>query len=368
MAGLDTYMSQKSVLNELDDDSNPARIIEKLTKKNSDESLDNPFRVRAIGYENPIRPFALSGWIGVSPCSFFRGTIPVIVYLFDNGGRTFAPLDPTLDFYDGNHDWDVADFVALRDPQFKTTNLLTGRFRYIKAIVLEIRTDSTIKEFKKSVASCAGLHAVEVGLLDEYRHHNSVVVQYGWYHDRCKLSSCLPEGRLPQHPSSLTKLPYLFGVSFGEDASNGMVHDEAESRLQKEAVDVYSWKRHDAAVRLREMQQADEAGKSPDSPPDAFVDATTVDSTALGDGDTAEEYSVESLIDHRYNFCDDFNPEDPLNLCRLEFLVKWSGYDESFNTWEPYGELKDCAALDVYSRENRALSIPMHSSRRQRLI
>ena len=157
----------------------------------------------------------------------------------------------------------------------------------------------------------------------------------------------MPEGRLPQHPSSLTKLPYLFGVSFGEDASNGMVHDEAESRLQKEAVDVYSWKRHDAAVRLREMQQADEAGKSSDSPPDAFVDATTVDSTALGDGDTAE---------------------DPLNLCRLEFLVKWSGYDESFNTWEPYGELKDCAALDVYSRENRALSIPMHSSRRQRLI
>ena len=56
--------------------------------------------VEAIGYVNPIRPFALKGWIGTTPDSFFRGIIPVIVYVYWNeeeSSRTFPTLDPTLD-------------------------------------------------------------------------------------------------------------------------------------------------------------------------------------------------------------------------------------------------------------------------------
>jgi hypothetical protein len=35
------------------------------------------------------------------------------------------------------------------------------------------------------------------------------------------------------------------------------------------------------------------------------------------------------------------------------YLVKWKGYPDSDNTWEPYINLKDTAALEQYRSESR---------------
>lgn len=43
------------------------------------------------------------------------------------------------------------------------------------------------------------------------------------------------------------------------------------------------------------------------------------------DDDQGEEYDVEALRDHRF----------VSKTGTYEFLVKWVGYDESENTWEP---------------------------------
>ena len=93
----------------------------------------------------------------------------------------------------------------------------------------------------------------------------------------------------------------------------------------------------------------------PASPPDAVVDSAASDT--LSEDDAAEEFIVESIIGHRYN-----------RWHNLEFLVKWLGYDNTFDSWEPYTGVNECTALDVYSRENPKLQLPRPtSSRRQRL-
>jgi hypothetical protein len=33
----------------------------------------------------------------------------------------------------------------------------------------------------------------------------------------------------------------------------------------------------------------------------------------------------------------------------LEFKVSWKGYSPRFDSWEPWSELKDCAAVDTYA-------------------
>lgn len=48
------------------------------------------------------------------------------------------------------------------------------------------------------------------------------------------------------------------------------------------------------------------------------------------DEDQGEEYDVEALRDHRF----------VSKTGAYEFLVKWVGYDESENTWEP--EVRTC--------------------------
>ena len=56
-----------------------------------------------------------------------------------------------------------------------------------------------------------------------------------------------------------------------------------------------------------------------------------------------DEYYVERIIEHR---------GDVNRLRTLEFLVKWEGYDESWNSWEPWKNLRLTEALHRYLIEN----------------
>merc|ERR1711881_785415 len=56
--------------------------------------------------------------------------------------------------------------------------------------------------------------------------------------------------------------------------------------------------------------------------------------------DSDEIYEIEYIVDHRTK-----SPKLDLNVKRLvackEYLVKWKGYDETYNTWEPFENLRD---------------------------
>jgi hypothetical protein len=69
--------------------------------------------------------------------------------------------------------------------------------------------------------------------------------------------------------------------------------------------------------------------------------------TALPDH---EEYVIEFIVDHRI-----LDPTRPRSRKSVEFFVKWYGYSEEQNTWEPYSLLRDAEALDVYIQEHAEL-------------
>ena len=55
-----------------------------------------------------------------------------------------------------------------------------------------------------------------------------------------------------------------------------------------------------------------------------------------------QEFDVESILSH----------DGDLNkTTALQFLVKWKGYDQSHNSWEPWKELRDNPALFKYFRD-----------------
>jgi hypothetical protein len=62
------------------------------------------------------------------------------------------------------------------------------------------------------------------------------------------------------------------------------------------------------------------------------------------------EYVVAAIIDHRYKY----NVKKKSNL---EFLVQWEGYDESYDTWEPYQVMKEVAILDQYAKDHPELKL-----------
>jgi hypothetical protein len=59
-----------------------------------------------------------------------------------------------------------------------------------------------------------------------------------------------------------------------------------------------------------------------------------------------DEYVVEKIVEHR----------GPIrNKNKLEFRIRWQGYEENEDTWLRWRDVKDLAALDVYLRENEEL-------------
>ena len=60
------------------------------------------------------------------------------------------------------------------------------------------------------------------------------------------------------------------------------------------------------------------------------------------------EYFVESIIEHRGN--------NKSRKTDLQFLVKWKGYEDDHNSWEPYANLREVAVLHEYLKVHR-----MHS-------
>ena len=48
---------------------------------------------------------------------------------------------------------------------------------------------------------------------------------------------------------------------------------------------------------------------------------------------------------------------DPKRLTTLTFLIQWLGFDESFNSWEPWKNVRDVDKLHQYLRENNLAKI-----------
>ena len=62
----------------------------------------------------------------------------------------------------------------------------------------------------------------------------------------------------------------------------------------------------------------------------------------------AGEFHVDSIIDHK----------GERNLrSSMKFLVKWTGYGEEDNSWEPYSALRDNEKLHEYLRLHRMTSL-----------
>jgi hypothetical protein len=55
-----------------------------------------------------------------------------------------------------------------------------------------------------------------------------------------------------------------------------------------------------------------------------------------------QEFMVEEILDHR---------GDPKRRTEMEFLVKWAGYDDSENSWEPWKNLRVTEQLHAYLKQ-----------------
>jgi hypothetical protein len=58
------------------------------------------------------------------------------------------------------------------------------------------------------------------------------------------------------------------------------------------------------------------------------------------------EFHIESILEHRGM---------PKKRKTFEFLVRWTGYDPSYDTWEPWDNLKQTAPLISYLKKHREL-------------
>lgn len=76
-------------------------------------------------------------------------------------------------------------------------------------------------------------------------------------------------------------------------------------------------------------------------------DSTRTDPTKIA-LDDAQEFVIESILAHR---------GDKNRRKTMEFLVRWDGYSDDANSWEPYANLRDTEPLLIYLRTNRLKSL-----------
>jgi len=66
----------------------------------------------------------------------------------------------------------------------------------------------------------------------------------------------------------------------------------------------------------------------------------------------AGEFEIDKILDH---------DGDPSRKLEMQFLVKWKGFDESHNSWEPWKHLYNTSQLHLYLRQKKmARLIPQH--------
>jgi hypothetical protein len=56
------------------------------------------------------------------------------------------------------------------------------------------------------------------------------------------------------------------------------------------------------------------------------------------------EFFIEQVLDHK---------GDPRRKSSLKFLIKWVGYDNTYNSWEPWKNFRDTGILHQYLRDNK---------------
>lgn len=372
--GLDTYVSQAAFLSLVINSAAELRVELQAECLDSNSACKD-YVLKAIGIHNPFRAVATYGWLGMTGGIYFCGVIPVIVYCFDNGGDNKAPY-PLLEVDVGDRAWNGADSDNLRNAEFKTTNLRKGQMTPIKTIVIECPTDWTLLQVKRRIQDCAGMEHVAIGFQDFNRNHGKTVVNYDWHADTERISSCVDEGTLPKH--SAIDLPYFFAVSIEKHlAYDDMSPDIDEARRP---ADIWTVKRGIADDRKKDVQRVlyrakygpeiDRCAPSTAIPTDSSVVVSGVGGgcSPTPDDDSRREFEIHSITNHRYERIDYSHPTfDPFNLRNLQFLVKWTGYDSTFDSWEPYSSLEYCKALDVYAREPEHQDlIPTKSSKKQR--
>jgi hypothetical protein len=62
----------------------------------------------------------------------------------------------------------------------------------------------------------------------------------------------------------------------------------------------------------------------------------------------SQEFLIEAILGHR---------GDKRRRKTMEFLVKWDGFKDSYNSWEPYEGLRDTAKLTEYLSNNKLKSL-----------
>ena len=82
-------------------------------------------------------------------------------------------------------------------------------------------------------------------------------------------------------------------------------------------------------------------------------DATEVDPVDIARKEE-QEFLVENILQHRGG----------PRRSTLEFFVKWTGYDESYNSWEPWENVRDNSILNKYLYNNK---LRTHLTKEQRL-
>lgn len=68
----------------------------------------------------------------------------------------------------------------------------------------------------------------------------------------------------------------------------------------------------------------------------------------------SDEFIVEAILGHRRS---PLAPPRKRGRNTLEFLVRWEGFDPASDSWEPYSNVRSCAALDVYSQAHPELRL-----------